>query len=72
MLSYKFYIPSYVSTTRKRFLKKLIKFNPESYINFFLKLTCDELNLSKKPELDLKKMMAFGDAFYTIPLINIC
>ena len=30
------------------------------------------MNLNKKPELDLKKMMNFGDAFYTIPLMNIC
>ena len=70
--SYKFYLPSYVNQTRKRFLKKLNKFNPDNYVDFCLKLTCDEINLNKKPELDLKKMIAYGDAFYTIPLMNIC
>lgn len=39
--SYKFYLPSYATTTRKRFLKKLAKFNPEQYQEYFLKLTCD-------------------------------
>ena len=53
-------------------MKKLQKFNPEDSVDFFLRLTCDEINLNKKPELDLKKMMAFGDAYYTIPLLNIC
>lgn len=39
--SYKFYIPSYVNQTRKRFIKKISKFNSEEYVDFFLKLTCD-------------------------------
>jgi hypothetical protein len=39
--TYKFYIPSYVSTTRKRYLKKISRFDPESYVDFFLKMTCD-------------------------------
>ena len=39
--NYKFYIPSYVNRSRKRFLKKLSRFDPDEYIDFFLKLTCD-------------------------------
>jgi hypothetical protein len=35
-------------------------------------MICEELNLNKKPEIDLKKMMTYGDAFVTIPIMNIC
>jgi hypothetical protein len=65
-------LPSYVNQTRKRFIKKLNKFNPDDYVDFFLKLTCDEINLNKKAELDLKKMISYGDAYFTIPLMNLC
>jgi hypothetical protein len=47
--NYKFYIPSYVAQTRKKYLKRLSKLNAEEYTDFFLKLICDELNLNRKP-----------------------
>lgn len=37
-----------------------------------MKLICDELNLNKKAEIDVKKIFNFGDAYITIPLMHIC
>lgn len=58
--------------TRKKYMKKLAKFAPEEYTEFFLKLICDEVNKNKKPELEMKKLFIYGDAYITIPLMHIC
>ena len=70
--SFKFYLSSYEEKTRKIYLKKLNKFIPEDYANFYLGMICDEINHDKVPELDMKKMISFADAYFTIPLMHIC
>jgi len=30
------------------------------------------MNMNKKPEIDLKKLYVYGDAFFTIPLMHVC
>ena len=47
--NFKFYIPSYLPNARKRYLRRLKRFNPQEYTDFFLKLACDELSLGRKP-----------------------
>lgn len=68
----KFYIPSYAVAARKKYLKRLGKFAAEEYSDFILKLLCDELNLNRKAELDIRRLFTFGDAYLTIPLMHVC
>lgn len=53
-------------------MKKLSRFNADEYVEYFLKLICDEMNMNKKPDLEMKKLFLYGDAFITIPLMHIC
>ena len=58
--------------TRKKFVKRLKKFNESEYVDFVIRIICEEINLNKKPEIDLKKILIYGDAYITVPLMHVC
>jgi hypothetical protein len=61
-----------VGQTRKKFVKRLKKFNESEYVDFVIRIICEEINLNKKPEIDLKKILIYGDAYITVPLMHVC
>ncbi len=56
---------------RKKFIKKLKNFAPESYISFLISEYLKEINLNKKCDLDIKKLLIFGDSFLTSTMVEI-
>jgi hypothetical protein len=56
---------------RKKYLKKLKHFSPEPYISFVISEYLEEINLNKKCDLDLKKLLMFGDPYLTSTIVEI-
>lgn len=57
--------------TRKKFIKKLKHLSPEPYISFIVSEYLEEINLNKKCDLDVKKLLLFGDSFLTSTIVEI-
>jgi len=52
-------------------MKKLKHLSPEPYISFIISEYLEEINLNKKSDLDIKKLLLFGDAFLTSTIVEI-